>query len=121
MEIIKQEQASRQQLEQKVADLQKELDALRAPVYAEIRSVSYPTPSPESVHETPLAHRPLRRSPRFYPQKTPQVNETSRFSMSESIETETDTEDGFQDVYETPQENRFMFETTRGSPLIGVH
>lgn len=119
MEIIKQEQAARRQLEEQVADLQRELAALHTPVYAEIRPVSYPTPSPESVHETPVPPRPLHRSPRFYPQKTPQ--ETSRFSMSDSIDTETDTDEGFQDVYETPQENRFTFETTRGSPLIGVN
>jgi hypothetical protein len=118
MEFIKQEQAARHQLEQQVADLQKELAALRTPVYAEIRPISYPTPSPESVHQTPVAARTLHRSPRFYPQKTP--NETSRFSMSDSLDTETDTEDGYQEVYETPQENKFIFETTRGSPLIGV-
>ena len=122
MEIIKQEQAARRTLEQQVSDLQKELAALRAPVYAEIRPVSYPTPSPESVHETPVAPRHLHRSPRFYPQKTPQTHELSRFSMSDSVDTETDsTDDGFQDVYETPQENRFTFETSRGSPLIGAY
>ena len=122
MEIIRQEQSARRQLEQRVADLQKELTALRTPVYAEIRPMSYPTPSPESVDETPVAPRHLHRSPRFQAQTTPQAQtfETSRFSMSDSIDTETDTEDGFQDVYETPQENRHTFETTRGSPLIGV-
>lgn len=120
MEIIRQEQAARHKLEQQVADLQKELEVLRTPVYAEIRPISYPTPSPESVHETPVAPRHLHRSPHFYQQKTPQTYETSRFSMTDSFDTETDTDGGFQDVYATPQENRFTFETSRGSPLIGV-
>ena len=120
MDAIKQEQAARKRFEQRVeaqiADLRQELNALRTPVYAEIRPINYPTPSPESINETPMAHRSLHRSPRFEYEKTPQ-HETSRFSMSE---VDTDTDDGFQDVYETPQENRYTFETTRGSPLVGV-
>lgn len=122
LELINQEREARLKLEQQVCTLQKELEVLRTPVYAEIRPVSYPTPSPESTHETPLAQRTIHRSPRFYPAKSPTTHETSRFSMSDSISTgtATDTEDGFQDVYETPQENRFVFETNRGSPLIGV-
>ena len=120
MEIIRQEQEARCKLEQQVTDLQKELEVLRTPVYAEIRPISYPTPSPESVHETPVGPRHLHRSPHFYQQKTPQTHEMSRFSMTDSFDTETDTEDGFQDVYGTPQENRFTFETSRGSPLVGV-
>ena len=115
MEMLKQEQSARKRLETQVADLQREVEALRMPVYAEIREITYPTPSPESAHETPLGHRQLHRSPRFGYEKTPQ--ETSRFSMSEL---DTDTEDGFQDVYETPQENRFRFESRTGSPLVGV-
>ena len=122
MDIIKQEQTARRQLEQQVADLQKEVEILRAPIYAEIRPALYPTPSPESVHETPMAPRHLHRSPRFHDQKVPETYETSRFSMSDSVDTgaETDTDDGFQESFETPQGNRFTFETTRGSPLIGV-
>jgi hypothetical protein len=125
MDLIKSEREARLKLEIQVNLLQRELDALRTPVYAEIRS-AYPTPSPESIHETPQ-QRPLHRSPRFYPARSPTAaeKETSRFSMSESISTDTgtgtDTEDGaYMDVYETPQENRFVFESSRGSPLIGV-
>lgn len=121
MEMLKQEQEARRILEQQVIALQKEVEALCTPVYAKIRPMAYPTPSPESVHETPVAQRALHRSPRFYAQKETPVQETSRFSMSDSIDTGTETEDGFQDVYETPQENRFVFETSRGSPLIGVN
>ena len=117
IDMVREEQAARRQLEEQVSKLQKELDTLRTPVYAEIRPVSYPTPSPESL-ETPVAQRTLHRSPRFRYGKTPQPPETSRFSMSD---VESDTDDGFQDVYETPQENRFTFETKRGSPLVGVN
>jgi hypothetical protein len=147
MDLLKQEHSMRQKLEEQVAALQKEVALLRTPVYAEIRQ-AYSTPSPESVHETPVQPRHLHRSPRFYSQEktpTPQhqakeqqraevrgnVEEKSRFSMSDSIDTgmeteeegtETDGEEGsFQDVYETPQENWFVFESVRGSPLVGVN
>ena len=117
VDVVREEQAARRQLEEQVSKLQKELEALRTPVYAEIRPISFLTPTPESM-ETPVAQRTLHRSPRFQYDKTPQPPETSRFSMSDI---ESDTDDGFQDVYETPQENRFTFETTRGSPLVGVN
>ena len=116
MNMVREEQAARRQLQGQILRLQKDIDSLRTPVYAEIRPISYPTPSPEAM-ETPVAQRTLHRSPRFQYEKTPPQPETSRFSMSE---VESDTDDGFQDVYGTPQENRFTFEATRGSALVGV-
>jgi hypothetical protein len=115
MNIIRREQNSRRQLEAQVNELQMQLEALRTPVYAEIRPVTdYPTPSPDSRHDTPGTNRTLRRSPPF-PKANKQA-EQSRFSMSE-VESDTD---GYDEVFETPQDNKFMFEQPRSSPMIGV-
>lgn len=112
MDIIRREQTARRQLEAQVNELQQQLESLRSPVYAEIRdNTDYP--SPDSRHTTPGTNRTLRRSPPFASQKKA---EQSRFSMSE-VDSDTD---GFDDVYETPQDNTFKFEYPRNSPMIGV-
>jgi hypothetical protein len=118
MDILRREQNSRRQLEAQVNDLQKELEALRQPIYAEIRQVGYPiTPNQPGTHDTPNTQRTLRRSPPF-PNKENQQPEQSRFSMSD-VES-----DYYDEVYETPQDTKFTFEQAhqpRSSPLIGVN
>lgn len=119
--LIQDEKAARQQMKLQILDLQKEIEHLRAPVYASIRPRDYPTPSPESFHDATFGSRskPLHRSPNFgYREVRPQ-QEMSRFSMTES-EIESEVDDGFQEAYQTPKENRFTFETTRASPMVGM-
>ena len=119
LRLVREEQAARQRLEGQVHALQKEVDDLRAPVYAYIRPVTNPTPSPESKYRTPLTPkaRTLHRAPAFtvHPKSTPAVVETSRFSTSDDDLSLSDTDDSnrFQDVYESSEEKRYTFETSR--------
>lgn len=114
MELIKDEKAARQKLEEKVMQLQKEVEGLRTPVYATIRE-AYPTPSRESTYNGPILPRTktLHRTQPF--QLLNPAHEISRFSGTEDSD-----EEGFEDVYETPEENRHTFETARGSPPMAV-
>lgn len=113
--LIQDEKLARQHLETQVIDLQKEVEILKSPVYAYVRPIEYPTPSPDSFHDpaTMSTPRMLHRSPRMRPERN--LNETSRFSMTET-DPETETDDPYPEVYETPQENKFRFESNRASP-----
>ncbi|KAK5943881.1 hypothetical protein PMZ80_003162 [Knufia obscura] len=114
--LIRDEKSARQQLEMQLMNLQKEVDILKSPVYAYVRPAKYPTPSPdESFHDSTINVTPrmLHRTPPLRP--VCDLNETSRFSMSET-EPDTDADDSYTEVYETPQENSFRFDTRRGSP-----
>ncbi|RMD39986.1 hypothetical protein DV735_g5145, partial [Chaetothyriales sp. CBS 134920] len=106
MELIKEEQAARKQLELKVADLRRDVDILMTPVFAEIRPIDYPPSGPGSRQEATMAPRSLHRSPRFEYEKQVQ-EEISRFSVSE---VDTDPDAGF----------HVGFENTQGPPLVGV-
>lgn len=114
IEMVREEQDARQKLEVQIMEMQKELDCLRTPVYATIKE-AYPTPSPNSTHQTPDTPRSktLHRTQPFHlggPQ------EISRFSGTEV----SDEEEGFEDVYETPLEKRNTFETARDSPPVAA-
>ena len=113
--LIEDEKAARQHLEVQLINLQKEIDVLKSPVYAYVRPAKYPTPSPESFHEHASLATPrlLHRSPPLRPEHD--LNETSRFSMTET-EPDTDTGEAYPEVYETPQESNFRFEPRRFSP-----
>lgn len=119
MDILRREQTARRHLEAQVEELQKELESMRSPVYAEIREVDNNTTTPNrpGTHESPSTNRTLRRSPPFSAKENKPSPEQSRFSMSD-LESETDVYD---EVYETPQDNKFAFDTYRTSPLIGVN
>jgi len=97
-------------------NLEKEVNILKSPVYAYVRQGKYPTPSPDesfndsTFHATP---RMLHRTPPLRPQRD--LNETSRFSMTET-EPDTDTGEYYPEVYETPQENIFKFDSRSMSP-----
>ncbi|RMZ77032.1 hypothetical protein DV738_g4635, partial [Chaetothyriales sp. CBS 135597] len=106
MELIKEEQAARKQLELKVADLRRDVDILMTPVFAEIRPIDYPPAGPGSRQEATMAPRSLHRSPRFEYEKQVQ-EEISRFSVSE---VDTDPDAGYHVGFENPQ----------GPPLVGV-
>lgn len=113
---IQDEVAARQHLEMQIMNLQKEVDILKSPVYAYVRPAQYPTPSPDSAcRDSPFnTPRMLHRTPPLRPERD--LNETSRFSMTET-EPDTETDDNYPEVYETPQENTFRFEPRRVSPL----
>jgi chemotaxis protein histidine kinase CheA len=113
LDLVKEEKAARLRLEEQVRELQKEMENLRTPIYATIRE-AYPTPSPESNQNTPGTPRirMLHRTPAFQSDH-PVPQEISRFSGTE----DSDGEEGYEDVYETPkEEQRNTFETVRGSP-----
>lgn len=114
--LMHDEKVARQTLEAQVMNLQKEVDILRSPVYAYVRSVDYPTPSPDESFNDPryiVTPKTLRRSPRLWPERG--HNETSRFSMSET-DPGTNPEESYPEVFETPQENTFHFESRTLSP-----
>ncbi|KAL2436225.1 hypothetical protein ABEF95_006083 [Exophiala dermatitidis] len=113
LRMIQEEKAARQRLERQVAELQKELDGMRSPIYATIRE-AYSPPSPESSHNTSTP-RTLHRSPGFQMNHPPP--EVSRFSGTDP---DTEPEQSFKDVYGTPNESRNTFETARGSVEMAV-
>ena len=104
--MIKEERAARKQLEAQVLELQKQIVA-----YATTQP--YAAPSPESLYteSAETRARPLHRTPAFPRRSRNNLTaETSRFSVSDTEESETDG--GFHDVYETPQKNKFTFSST---------
>lgn len=116
MDILRREQTARRRLEAQVNDLQKEIEALRAPVYAEIREVEHSTPGRSTLHDSPNTNRTLRRSPPFSAIKDDKQVEQSRFSMSDA---DSDT-DPYDEVYETPQDSKFKFDYARSPSIMGV-
>ncbi|KIW13913.1 hypothetical protein PV08_06694 [Exophiala spinifera] len=120
LEMVKDEKAARLRLEEQVMELQKEVESLKAPVYASIREAPYPTPSPESSHHPPATPRALHRSPGFQLNYPPP--EISRFSgTDQESENDQEEEEGFEEVYETPLENsRKTFEISRDDVRLPV-
>ncbi|KAI1613163.1 hypothetical protein EDD37DRAFT_335640 [Exophiala viscosa] len=114
LDLMKEEKDARIRLEAQVMELQKEVASLQTPVYATIRE-AYPTPSPESTHTSPATPRALHRTQGFQLKYPPP--DVSRFSETDP---DSDAEEGFQDVYETPREERNTFETARDSPRLAV-
>ncbi|EXJ77148.1 hypothetical protein A1O3_10306 [Capronia epimyces CBS 606.96] len=80
MGLIEEEKVARQQLEAQVIELQKELEDMRTPIYATIRD-AYPTPSPESAHDSSGTPRTLHRTHGF--QLSHSGSEISRFSETD--------------------------------------
>ena len=123
MALLAAEQAARRDLEDKVAELQAQVEDLRNNVsYVPRRPSAYPTPSPESRHST-LASFKSQSTRRQLGLARSRVgsDETSRFSVTDADDSET--EDGFLDTFETPretQDSRFGFGSDRGSPTAGM-
>lgn len=110
--MIKEERTARKQLETQILELQKQLTA-----YATIQPSLYATPSPESLYAegNESRARPLHRTPAFPRRSRNNLAETSRFSVSETEESDTEG-GGFHDVYETPSKNKYTFDSTEISP-----
>ena len=119
-QLVISEQTARRQLEAKIAQLESQLEALRAmTMAAQTVPVPYPTPSPEQRHAIPMVLRkkPARHSLGFSRTRVGS-DETSRFSTTDAGD--SDTDDGYMDVYETPretQESHFGLDGPGRSPL----
>lgn len=114
MNMIKREQAARKKLEIQVLQLQKEVQELRSPLFAHVKSSTYPTPSPDSHDPSPLQRQAGGGS----------AGGGSAGSRIKEIEgDETDTDDGFLDVYETPteaREHKYSMEGVQRGQVIGM-
>jgi hypothetical protein len=122
MSTLKAEQAARRTLEEKVAELQAQIEGLRNTPHLLRRPGAYPTPSPESRNSI-LAFRtqPTRRSVVCFPTSRVRSDETSRFSITDADD--TDTDDGFLDTFETPsetQDNQFGFHSNPSSTAAAM-
>jgi hypothetical protein len=109
---FEEERAARKQLEAQVLELQKQITA-----YAISQPSLYATPSPESLYTEANEHRarPLHRTPAFPRRSRNNLAETSRFSISDTEE--SDAEGGsYHDVYETPQKSKYTFNSAEISP-----
>lgn len=94
MTIVRIEQLARQKLEAQVARLQGEVEELRSPPFERSALLKYPTPSPEAQNPSSISQRTGDRA---------SAASNSRLRDAER-EYDTDTDDGFMDVYETPTE-----------------
>ena len=109
MILLQREQASRHRLELQVKGLVTQLDQLqRSPPYAHFKVNAYPTPSPEGRPVAPTAptHTDVTSDSRQGP--------VPKFRDDASIQ--TDTDDGFLDVYQTPievKQHQFSMENLR--------
>jgi hypothetical protein len=121
MSTLKAEQAARRKLEEKVAELQAQIEGLRNPPHLLRRSGAYPTPSPESRHSTLAFRGQLTRRSVCFPTSRVRSDETSRFSITDADD--TDTDDGFLDTFETPretQDSKFGFHSNHASSTAVV-
>ena len=121
--ILTQEQEARQGLESQVKDLQKQINELRYPAVHR----GPPTPGHFATPTSNLLDSPPISATRHtvLPFRTASPRLTLRMTsmQKENEGDETDTDDGFLDVYETPTETReygFGIDSTRTPPLIGV-
>jgi hypothetical protein len=112
LKLIEEERAARKQLEAQVLELQKQVAE-----YSTSQPSLYLTPSPESMHNEANEHRarPLHRTPAFPRLSRKIIAETSRFSVSDTEESDTEGI-GYHDVYETPPKNKFLFNSAEISP-----
>jgi hypothetical protein len=122
MSTLKAEQAARRKLEEKIAELQAQIEGLQNAPHLLRRPGAYPTPSPEP-RLSALAFRgqPTRRSIVCFPISRVRSDETSRFSITDADD--TDTDDGFLDTYETPretQDSRFGFHSNPSTHTAAV-
>lgn len=110
--MFEEERAARKQLQAQVLELQKQITAC-----AINQPNLYATPSPESLYTEANENRarPLHRTPAFPRRSRNNLAETSRFSISDTEESDTEG-GGYHDVYETPQKSKYSFNSAEISP-----
>jgi chemotaxis protein histidine kinase CheA len=114
LDLVNEEKAARLRLEEQVRELRSEVECLRMPIYATIKE---PTPSPEFSQNSPNTPRvrPLHRTQHFQLDHSMPTPEISRFSGTGTED--SDVDDGFDEVFETPKEEQMdTFATPRISP-----
>jgi len=123
MSMLSQEQEARRGLESQLKDLQKQINELRFPAAPRgpPTPAHFSTPTSNTLDSSPISGKrhtvlPFRNaSPRSTWKKTSILNENEG--------EETDTDDGFLDVYETPTEAMkygFGIDAPRSQPMVGV-
>jgi len=98
--FIKEEQSARKELEQHVLHLQRQVHDLRSPY---VLGAEGPYPTPSSKPHNPVPALMMREQQRYGSEAS--CGFGARRSLGDCGE-ETDTDDGFQDVYETPKERK---------------
>jgi hypothetical protein len=121
--MLSQEQEARRGLENQLRDLRKEINDLRFP--AAPRGPPTPghfsTPTSALLDSSPISTKRSAVLP--FRTASPRLTLRSLSSQKDNEEEETDTDDGFLDVYETPTEAReygFGIEVSRSPPMVGV-
>ena len=122
--MLIEEQEARRGLESQVRDLQKQIHEIRYP--AALRGP--PTPAHFSTSPSNFVNLSPPISAKRHtvlPFRTvcPRLSAMTATGLRENESDETDTDDGFSDVYETPAEARdygFGLVTPRSPPLVGV-
>lgn len=121
--MLSQEQEARRGLENQLKDLRKQISDLRFP--AAPRGPPTPghfsTPTSTALDSSPITTKRSTVSP--FRTASPRLTLRSLSSQKENEEEETDTDDGFLDVYETPTEAKeygFGIEVSRSPPMVGV-
>lgn len=124
MSILTREQEARRGLESQLNDLQKQINELRFP--AATRGLPTPghcsTPTPNVLDVSPIC--PQRHPILPFTTAPPRLRLQKSAVFKEIEGEETDTDDGFLDVYETPteagREYGFGMDGPRTSMLVGV-
>lgn len=121
--MLSQEQEARRGLESQLKDLQKQINELRFP--AAPRGPPTPghfsTPTSHMIDTSPISTKRYTILP--FRTASPRLGLRKTSNKKENEGEETDTDDGFLDVYETPTEAReygFGLDTPRSPPLVGV-
>ena len=121
--MLAQEQEARRGLESQLRDLQKQINDIRFP--AALRGPPTPahfsTPTSNVIDSSPMSTK--RHTILPFRTASPRLISTTAAGLKENEGDETDTDDGFLDVYETPTEARdygYGLVTPRSLPLVGV-
>ncbi len=121
--ILSQEQEARQGLETQLKDLQKQINELRYPAVhrGPATPCHFSAPTSKMLDSPPISA--TRHTVLPFRTASPRLTLRMTGMHKENEGDETDTDDGFLDVYETPTEARecgFGMGSTRTPPLIGV-
>jgi hypothetical protein len=123
MSMLTQEQEARRGLESQLRDLQKQINDIRFPtaLRGPPTPAHFSSPTSNGIDSSPISTKRHTLLP--FRAASPRLNSMTAAGLKENEGDETDTDDGFLDVYETPTEARdygFGLATPRSPPLVGV-